>query len=74
MLNARTAQSLVESLLYGLGAALGFTLVLFLFAGVRERLDTADVPVPLQGSAIALITAGIASLAFLGFAGWVRQE
>ncbi len=74
LLNARTAQSLVESLLYGLGAALGFTLVLFLFAGVRERLDTADVPVPLQGSAIALITAGIASLAFLGFAGWVRQE
>lgn len=72
LLNARASHGLTESLIYGFGASIGFTLVLVLFAGVRERLETADVPQPFRGTSIALITAGIASLAFMGFAGWVR--
>lgn len=72
LLNAQTDHGLVESALYGFGAAVGFSLVLALFAAVRERLAAADVPVPFQGAAIALVTAGLMSLAFMGFAGMVR--
>jgi electron transport complex protein RnfA len=72
LLNARASHGLTESLVYGFGASIGFTLVLVLFAGVRERLETAEVPVPFKGTAIGLITAGIASLAFMGFSGWGR--
>lgn len=74
LLNTRSAKGLLESLVNGFGAAVGFTLVLVLFAGVRERLEKADVPLPFQGPAIALITAGIASLAFMGFAGWIPNQ
>jgi len=73
LLNARASRGWLESLLYGAGAALGFTLVLVLFAGVRVRLESADIPGPFRGTSIALITAGIAALAFMGFSGWVRQ-
>lgn len=59
----------LESLLYGLGSALGFTLVLALFAGLRERLGAADVPETFAGVPIAFITAGILSMAFMGFSG-----
>jgi electron transport complex protein RnfA len=62
----------VAALFYGVGAAVGFGLVLVLFAGLRERLAHADVPVPFRGAAIAFVTAGILSLAFLGFAGFAR--
>ena len=62
----------VESLVYSIGAAVGFTLALVLFAGIRERLALADLPESLQGTAIALVTAGLLSLAFLGFAGLVK--
>lgn len=55
-----------------IGAAVGFGLVLALLAGLRERAEFADVPKPFQGHAIAFITAGIMSLAFLGFTGFVR--
>jgi electron transport complex protein RnfA len=58
-----------ESLLFGFGSAVGFTLALILFAGIRERLEAADVPVHFRGTAIAMITAGLMSLAFMGFAG-----
>ena len=61
----------MESALYGFGAALGFSLVLVLFAAMRERIAVADVPQPFQGSAIGMITAGLMSLAFLGFTGLV---
>ena len=61
--------TLLAAMLQGLGAAMGFTLVLVLFAAMRERLERADVPQPFQGAAIAFITAGIMSLAFMGFAG-----
>ncbi|MFO7858601.1 MAG: electron transport complex subunit RsxA [Ectothiorhodospiraceae bacterium] len=72
LLNVREQHSFVASLLYGFGAAVGFALVLVLFAGLRERLAVADVPVPFRGSAIALVTAGIMSLAFMGFSGLVQ--
>jgi electron transport complex protein RnfA len=73
LLNLQAHRTFVESALYGFGAAVGFSLVLALFAAVRERVDVADVPEPFQGSAIALITAGLMSLAFMGFAGLVSS-
>jgi electron transport complex protein RnfA len=69
LLNIGMKHNLVESLLFGFGSAMGFTLALVLFAGIRERLEGADVPVFFRGTAIAMITAGIMSLAFMGFAG-----
>ena len=69
LITTREQSSLAAAVVTGFGAALGFTLVLMMFAALRERLDTADVPRPLKGSAIALVTAGIMSLAFMGFAG-----
>jgi electron transport complex protein RnfA len=72
LLNAQTQNNFIQSGLYGFGAAAGFSLVLALFAGLRERIDVADVPKPFQGSAIALITAGLMSMAFMGFAGLVK--
>ena len=71
LLNINKSHSFMQSLIYGLGAALGFSLVLVLFAAMRERLAVADVPEPFQGAAIGMITAGLASLAFMGFAGLV---
>ena len=61
--------SFLQTLAYAVGAALGFTLVLVVFAAMRERLQHASVPAPFQGAPIALVSAGILSLAFLGFAG-----
>lgn len=71
LLNINKQHSFVESALYGFGAAVGFSLVLILFSAMRERLAVADVPQPFQGSAIGMITAGLMSLAFMGFAGLV---
>ncbi len=73
LLNQQSGHTLVEAALYGFGAAIGFSLVLTLFAAIRERVAVADVPEPFQGSAIALITAGLMSLAFMGFAGLVAN-
>ncbi len=72
LLNSTANRSLIAALFYGAGAAVGFGLVLALLAGLRERAEGADVPKPFQGHAIAFITAGIMSLAFLGFTGFVR--
>ncbi len=72
LLNVREQHNFLESLFFGLGGALGFTLVLVLFAAMRERLEAADVPKPFQGVSIAMITAGLMSLAFMGFAGLIR--
>ena len=72
LLNVGMNHNLLESLLFGFGCSVGFTLVLVLFAGIRERLDGADVPTPFKGTAIAMITAGMMSLAFMGFAGLDR--
>ena len=60
-----------ESVLYGFGAAAGFSMVLVLFAAMRERIAVADVPVAFRGAAIGLVTAGLMALAFLGFGGLV---
>jgi electron transport complex protein RnfA len=72
LLNVQADHNLVESLLFGLGGAIGFSVVLIIFASIRERLEAADVPVVFRGSAIAFVTAGLMSLAFMGFAGLVR--
>ncbi len=69
LLNAQSSHGPLESGLYGLGGALGFSLVLILFASLRERMEAADVPTPFKGSAIAMVTAALMSLAFMGFAG-----
>ena len=73
LLNAKEDKGFVGATLYAFGAALGFSLVLTLFAGLRERVAVADVPQPFQGNAIALVTAGLMSLAFMGFVGLVQS-
>lgn len=72
LLNVRQGNTLLESTVYGFGAAAGFSLVLVLFSAMRERIAAADVPVPFRGAAIAMITAGLMSLAFMGFTGLVK--
>jgi len=72
LLNVQQQHGFVESAVYGFGAAIGFTLVLVLFAALRERVAAGDVPTPFRGNAIALITAGLMSMAFMGFAGLVK--
>jgi len=69
--NTAKANNFWESSIFGFGAALGFSLVLILFSAMRERLAVADVPTPFKGAAIAMITAGLMSLAFMGFAGLI---
>ena len=71
LLNVQEKHSFAESLLYGFGSALGFTLVLVIFAGLRERIARLDVPAAFAGTPIAFITAGLLSMAFMGFAGLV---
>jgi len=72
LLNVQSQHGFMQSVVYGFGAASGFTLVLVLFAAVRERVDAADVPAPFRGNSIGLITAGLASMAFMGFSGLVK--
>jgi electron transport complex protein RnfA len=73
LLNTRQSGSFLQSLAYGIGAGLGFCLVMILFAGLRERLEAADIPAPFRGAAIALVTAGLMSMAFIGFSGLIRS-
>jgi Na+-translocating ferredoxin:NAD+ oxidoreductase subunit A len=72
LLNVQANHNFMQSLFFGMGGAIGFSLVLVLFAGIRERLEGADVPGIFKGSAIAMITAGLMSLAFMGFSGLVK--
>ena len=72
LLNVRADHGFVDSLFYGFGAAIGFSLVLIVFTAMREKLEFADIPAPFQGTAINMITAGLLSLAFLGFTGMGR--
>jgi electron transport complex protein RnfA len=69
LLNVQQQHDLLQSALYGFGAATGFGLVLVAFAAMRERLAFADVPLHFRGAPIALITAGLMALAFMGFTG-----
>ena len=72
LLNSAASRSFVAALFYAAGASLGFGLALALLAGLRERLEHSDVPLPFRGAAIVFVTAGILSLAFLGFTGFAR--
>jgi electron transport complex protein RnfA len=70
LINVKESYNFLASVISGTFAALGFTLAIVLFAGVRERLETAPIPKALKGFPIALITAGLISIAFLGFTGF----
>lgn len=72
LLNIKKQNNFMESIVYGFGAAVGFSLALVLFSAIRERVAVADVPVPFKGAAIGMITAGLMSLAFMGFTGLVK--
>jgi len=72
LLNVVKNYDLIQSLVFGLSAGIGFTLALVIMAGIRERLELADVPKPLQGFPITLILAGLLSIAFMGFSGLVK--
>ena len=72
LLNIKEDHSFLQSAVYGFGAAVGFSLVLVLFAALRERLAAADVPTPFKGASIARITGGLMSMAFMGFTGLVK--
>ena len=72
LLNVQQAKGFVQSVFFGFGAAMGFALVIVLFAAIRERIDAADIPLPFRGMAIVLMTAGMMSLAFMGFSGMAR--
>ncbi|AYY80535.1 MULTISPECIES: electron transport complex subunit RsxA [Proteus] len=72
LLNINQSHTFMQSAVYGFGAAVGFSLVMVLFAAIRERLAVANVPAPFKGASIGLITAGLMSLAFMGFSGLVK--
>ncbi|MCG3168809.1 MAG: Electron transport complex subunit RsxA [Pseudomonadales bacterium] len=73
LLNVQESHGFVHSVLYGFGSSLGFTLVMIVFAGLRERLALADVPESFEGTPIGILTAGLLALAFLGFTGLTPQ-
>ena len=72
LLAALKNYNFIQTVIFGFGAGLGFTLAIVLMAGIREQLDLADVPEPLKGAGIALIVAGIMALAFTGFSGMIN--
>ena len=72
ILNIQSEYNLIETIFNGFAAAVGFTLAIVLFAGIRERLEISDIPEIFQGFPIALISAGLMSIAFLGFSGLVK--
>jgi len=72
LLNLTEQHNFAQSVIYGLGAGVGFSLVLILFSSIRERLSAADIPLPFKGASIAMITAGLMSLAFMGFTGLIK--
>lgn len=74
LLNISHNYHFVESLLFGMGSAVGFAVILVLFAALRERIEGANVPQYFKGSAIAMITAGLMALAFMGFAGLDKYQ
>jgi Na+-translocating ferredoxin:NAD+ oxidoreductase subunit A len=73
LLNIEKAYSFLESIIYAIGVGLGFMLALFLFAGVRSKVDYADVPKFLKGLPITLVSASLVSLAFFGFKGLIER-
>ena len=71
LLNIQYKFGLVQTIFHSFFAAIGFSLAIVLFAGIREKLETSDVPAPFKGFPIALVTASLMSIAFLGFTGLV---
>jgi electron transport complex protein RnfA len=71
IINITQGYNLIETVVNSVGAALGFTLAIVLFAGLRERMELAEIPESMKGIPIALVTAGLLSIAFLGFTGLV---
>ena len=69
LLNVQNNYNFIESVVYGITGGLGFLLAIFLFASVRERLEFSECPKSFEGFPIALITAGLIALAFMGFSG-----
>lgn len=72
LLSVNQNHSFLQAALFGFSASLGFSLVMVLFAGMRERLVLASIPAPFRGNSISLITAGLMALAFMGFTGLVK--
>ena len=72
LVNVNNGYNLVETIVNGFGAGIGFTLAIVLFAGIRERLELADIPEAFKGFPITLISASLMSIAFLGFAGLIK--
>jgi len=73
LLNIQKNYNFIETLVFSLSTGIGYFIAIYLFAGIREKLDWADVPQPFKGSAIGIITAGLMSLAFFGFSGLVKM-
>lgn len=71
IININEKYDLIETVVNGIGGAIGFTLAIVLFAGIRERLEFSPIPEPMKGFPIALITASLMSIAFLGFQGLI---
>jgi Na+-translocating ferredoxin:NAD+ oxidoreductase subunit A len=72
LLNVSRNHNFLQSLLFGLGGAVGFSMVLILFAGIRERMEGSDVPGIFKGTSISMVTAGLMSLSFMGFSGLIK--
>jgi len=72
VINKESAYNFIDSVVHGTGAAIGFTVAIVLLAGIRERLEYCDVPAAFRGFPITLITAGLMSVAFLGFSGLIK--
>ncbi|MDU4934122.1 MAG: electron transport complex subunit RsxA [Peptostreptococcaceae bacterium] len=72
IVNVDKGYNLIETIVNGFGAGVGFTLAIVLFAGIRERLEIADIPEAFRGFPITLIAAGLMSIAFLGFTGLIK--
>ena len=70
LLNVQNGYNFIESVLYGTFAALGFTMAIIIFSGIRETIDEEDIPKSFRGFPIALITAGLMAIAFMGFSGF----
>mgnify|MGYP000366941286 CR=1 FL=1 len=73
VLNIQMRHTLLQSVTFGFGASAGFALALLIFAGMREKIDRAAPPLAFRGTAIALVTAGLLGLAFMGFSGLVKM-
>lgn len=69
LLNVQAGYNIIQTIVYAISTGIGFTLAMVIMAGIRERLDLADVSSYLRGAAVSLVTAGILSLAFMGFKG-----